>query len=283
MSRDETPRILPAPPLAYTLYSAAPLSQGPQPTLVQLSVKRNGVIDVDAWFERHGLELPVWEIVGPAPTHPRLPPPALRGKLLDPFATEPPPKKPLPPEIPATFAGGSIVEAIRGPGCSIAIYRVGHDEHRVVVRDDAGELLGAFDLSAYGHVPADGGHSRQHVEWAQVQDGVLFVSTRHLGYASDSGGLNAFITAIALPTGDLYWRSESLVSNSYTFLVRDGWIITGYGFTAEPDFLFVIDGKTGEVVQRMPMKSGPEYILEKDGVLHVRTYDRDYRLTMRTK
>lgn len=51
MSRDETPRILPAPPLAYTLYSAAPLTQG-------------------------------------------------------------------------------------------------HDEHRVVVRDDVGELLGAFDLSA---------------------------------------------------------------------------------------------------------------------------------------
>jgi len=45
----------------------------------------------------------------------------------------------------------------------------------------------------------------------------------------------------------------------------------------------VLDGKTGEVVQRLPVKSGPEYILEKDGVIHVRTYDHDYRLKVETK
>ena len=51
---------------------------------------------------------------------------------------------------------------------------------------------------------------------------------------------------------------------------------SGYGFTAEPDFLFVLDMKTGEVVEKTKVKSGPEVILDKSGELYVRTYDHDY-------
>ncbi len=294
MSREQpspTLLTLPAPPFAYTLKSEAPITQGPRPTLAQRSVKRNAIIDEDKWLERNGLALPTWDVP---------PDPALAGKLpfgaiprppgAKPLPTPPappappPPRNPLPSEIPVELAGVRIEKAIRTPGGSIAIYPVGSfEQHGVVVYDDAGKVLGAFDLSAYAHVPGDTGHSRQDVEWAQVQDGVLFVSTFHMGYASDSGGLNGFITALDLPTGELLWRSEPLVSNSHDFLVRDGWIITGYGFTAEPDFVLVLDGKTGEVVQRMKLESGPDMILEKDGVIYVRTYDRDYELLAKTK
>jgi hypothetical protein len=286
MSREDPElHMLPAPPTSYTLYAEAPLRQGPKPTLVVRSAKRNGIIDEAAWFTRNGLSLPIWDI----PPRTRSPKIVRRplGILHKPVAPPPPlgsSGDPLPPEIPTTLHGGALIEAIRAPGRSIAIYEHGdYHRHRVVVRDEAGEVLGALDFSAYAHVPGDGGHSRQEIEWAWVEDGVLFVSTRHLGYATDSGGLNAFLTAIELGSAQLLWRSEPLVSNSYTFLVRDGWIITGYGFTAEPDFLFVLDGKTGEVVQRLPVKSGPEHILEKDGVIHVRTYDRDYRVAVETK
>lgn len=277
--------IVSAPPTVYTLKSEAPITQGPKPTLVQRSVKRNAIIDEDKWLERNGLEMPTFDRPprpggplgllrkpGGAPIPPRALPPA------------PPPDDPLPPEIPIELAGARIVEAIRSTPFSIAIYPVGSFEHHgVVVRDDTGKLLGALDLSAFAHVPGDTGHSRQDIVWAQVQDGVLFVSSFHMGYASDSAGLNAFITALDPTTGELLWRSEPLVSNSRNFLVRDGWIITGYGFTAEPDFLFVIDGKTGEVVQRMKVKSGPDMILEKDGIIYVRTYDRDYEIVAKTK
>jgi hypothetical protein len=278
--------IVSAPPTVYTLTSEAPITQGPKPTLVQRSVKRNAIIDEDKWLERNGLEFPTWD--RPARTgsggHPfaHLRPPG--APPLPPFPPAPPPRNPLPPEIPVALAGAHIATAIRSTPFSIAIYPVGSFElHGVVVRDATGKLLGALDLSAYAHVPGDTGHSRQDVRWAQVQDGVLFVSTFHMGYASDSGGLNAFITALDLATGELLWRSEPLVSNSSNFLLRDGWIITGYGFTAEPDFLFVLDGKTGEVAQRMKVKSGPEMILEKDGIIYVRTYDRDYEVVAKTK
>ena len=126
--------------------------------------------------------------------------------------------------------------AIRGADHSIAIYSAGAVRGRsVVVRDAFGESLGAVDLSAW---PPD-----QELHWAAVEDGVLFLCTYHMTYASSTAGNNAFLTAVALGTGELLWQSEPLVCNTWNFLLRDGWIISGYGFTAEPDHLFVLDAK----------------------------------------
>jgi hypothetical protein len=259
MTRPEPePTMLAAPPLAYTLRAEAPLShQGPQPKLELRRVVRNGITDMDAWFLGHGLSLPTWML--PSTT---------------PFGTARPGSSgdPLPAEIPTELAGFALTEAIRGADHSIAFYST-HGGDSVVVRDAIGDSLGAFGLAAW---PPD-----QKPQWAQVQDGVLFLGTYHMTYASSTAGKNAFITAIALRTGELLWQSEPLVCNTWNFLLRDGWIISGYGFTAEPDFLYVLDAKTGEVAQRKPLKSGPEVILENGGTLYVRTYDRDYEFAIR--
>lgn len=238
-------RLLPLPPFAYTLRAEAPVAhQGPRPTLEQRSAKRNAIIDTDAWFFAHGLALPIWELPRSGGT--------------------------LPSQIPESFRGRTIVEAIRGVDHSIAIYSapMGPRRRTLVVRNDAGDALAALDFSAWPH--------EQEVHWAQLQDGVLYVCTYHMTYATSTGGLNAFITALELGSGELLWQSEPLVCNVQDFLLRDGWILSGYGFTAEPDFLFVLDMKTGKVVKKKKVKSGPEVILEKSGELYVRTYDHDY-------
>lgn len=261
MSRpDPEPKLLAAPPLGYTLRTEAPLShQGPQPRLELRSVKRNAITDVDAWFLAHGLSLPTWEVPSTSPFGGRSP-----GSSGD----------PLPAEVPTTFMGHALGTAIRGADHSIAIYSAGAVRGRsVVVRDAFGESLGAVDLSAW---PPD-----QELHWAAVEDGVLFLCTYHMTYASSTAGNNAFLTAVALGTGELLWQSEPLVCNTWNFLLRDGWIISGYGFTAEPDSLFVLDAKTGEVATKKKLASGPEVILEKGGTLFVRTYDRDYEFVMR--
>jgi hypothetical protein len=58
-------------------------------------------------------------------------------------------------------------------------------------------------------------------------------------------------------------------------------LICGYGFTAEPDFLYVLERATGKTVSKVPLKSGPDFLIEKDGELFVRTYDTDYVFTVR--
>src|SRR5690606_15984352 len=208
---------------------------------------------------RNGLALPAWEIPGRT---------TWSGS---PVGTG----DPLPAEISTTLGSRTLAEAIQGIDHTIAIYDDPSGERRrqVVVWDPSGDSLGAFDLSGW---PYD-----QELRWAQVQEGVLYMCTAHMTYASSTGGLNAFITAISLPTGDALWQSDPLVCNSWSFLLRDGWIISGYGFTAEPDFLYVLYMKTGEVVERKKLKSGPEVILEKGGTLFVRTYDRDYEFVVR--
>jgi len=46
-------------------------------------------------------------------------------------------------------------------------------------------------------------------------------------------------------------------------------IVAGYGFTREPDFLYLLDRRTGKALDR------PEVIKLRRAHLHVRTYDHD--------
>jgi len=116
----------------------------------------------------------------------------------------------------------------------------------------------------------------QTPRWAQMQDGVLYVSHGHRTYAKSSGGKNAFISAIEVESGRLLWQSAPLVANSLNFLLLDGHIITGYGFTAEPDFIFMLDQATGKTESKTPIKSGPNFFFLRERQLFVRTYDTDY-------
>lgn len=75
----------------------------------------------------------------------------------------------------------------------------------------------------------------------------MVVQTSHLGYASDSANRNGYLTAIDLDTGKVRWHSPSLVANAGNFLVVNGMIVSGYGFTAENDWLYLLDAKTGRV------------------------------------
>lgn len=106
---------------------------------------------------------------------------------------------------------------------------------------------------------------------------MLYVAHGHRTYAKSSHGMNAYLTAIDLRSGKPLWHSAPLVANAtnFTFL-DDDHLVTGYGFTAEPDFLYVLRAKDGAAVAKIPLKSGPSYLLRKDGRLFVRTYDRDY-------
>ncbi|MEM7157996.1 MAG: hypothetical protein AAF799_34460 [Myxococcota bacterium] len=254
---------LSAPPFGYTLVREAPVSStGPQPKLKRTSAKRNAVTDVDAWFASVGLSLPVISSARPGG----------------------PPSPSLPETIPDEFLGEAFVTALSDPGGhTISFY--GRGKHLAVVRDSKGDSLGAFDFTAFEHspkdVPADRGFTSQEPVWAQVSDGVLYVCTGHRTYAKSSGGLTAFVTALELPTGELLWQSDPLVCNSRNFLLDDGWLITGYGFTAEPDFIYVLDMKTGKTVSKQKLESGPDVFLRKDDTLYVRTYNRDYEFTVR--
>ncbi len=134
------------------------------------------------------------------------------------------------------------------------------------------------------YVDTDRYYVDENIKHAVSKDGILYICMAHNTYAS-SAMHNAYI--MALDMNDDYrviWKSEPLTCNANNFAVEGNSIICGYGFTNEPDYLYVLDRFTGERVETVKLKTGPEYFFVKDFEtdssverrLYVRTYDTNY-------
>lgn len=108
---------------------------------------------------------------------------------------------------------------------------------------------------------------------ACVRNGVLYACSIYNGYAMPG---TCYLVAYDLTSGEILWRSEDQTCNSMNFIVKDGVIFCGYGFTAEPDYIYQISARTGKVLSRTPVKKMPDLFAEKDGQLYVHTYSYDY-------
>lgn len=142
----------------------------------------------------------------------------------------------------------------------------------------------AFDFRRYAWppriAPGDREFVYEQVVWAKEADtGLLYVETAHSTYARSSYGLNGYLNAIDLKTKKLRWRSPALVANADNFVLLGGVIVSGYGFTDEPDYLYAIDRANGHVVGRVLLPTGPERIVRHGNLLTVDTYD--HRVTVR--
>jgi hypothetical protein len=251
------PAVLPRPPFAYFYQGAKP--PAPHAKLVKVAEKPNRITDVDRWFQTNNIQ---W--------------PALDGDRLSRGD-----RGRLPPAIPDEFAGNRLVRAIISPPLVLAIYGKDFADGRYLVGYDSvrGSFAFAFDFKNYivppAYLTADRAFVDEPVQWALVTGSILFVSNFHRTYARSSKGLNGYITAIDLTSSQVLWRSRPLVANAASFIVVGDVLITGYGFTAEPDFLYLLNRRSGAVIQTIPLRSGPEYLALKKDVLLVRTYNTD--------
>jgi hypothetical protein len=219
----------------------------------------------------------------PAPTvlpKPAFPPPAgevgegtsrlvlVSSRYRDPARL--PPDRPGPPRwVPKSYRSEQLESAIRQRGALFLVYG-----GRMLVGANPRNqgLRYGLDLTAYMRPPKGG--ELEPVTWAREVDGILYVSNSHLTYASATKGRNAYVSAIDLARRKTLWRSPALVANARTFVVTDDLIVAGYGFTAEPDFLYLLDRRTGKVLDRLAVASAPEVIKLRGDTVHVRTYDR---------
>ena len=243
---DWSAKLLPAPSFPEAPPSAPARGQGPR--LEPVSSRPNEIIDEDAWFTRNGLPRPE----------------------RDPGS--------LPEDIPRQFRDATLVRAFTGGDSLFLLYGKDFGDLRYLMAADPKTFAFkyGYDFQRWEHPPEETGEfTNQRVLWAVEQGGILYVSHGHSTYAKESRGRNAYLTAIDPKSDEILWRSPPLVANAHTFIVLGDLIVSGYGFTAEPDFLYLIDCKTGEVAGRHPLKTGPEQIVLQDGLLYVRCYDRD--------
>ncbi|HWO17583.1 MAG TPA: hypothetical protein VNO30_02365 [Kofleriaceae bacterium] len=96
----------------------------------------------------------------------------------------------------------------------------------------------------------------------EIQDirlagGVLYFNEACQSYAQGAGGQCSSLVAVDPAARKVLWRTQPLVSNG-RFVVRGCYVIAGYGFTAEPDHVFLVSRATGQVLQDVPLASAPE-------------------------
>lgn len=253
------------PPFGYALLRRPEdeITASPAPSLKKRSEKRNRITDDHAWFAANELALPTVEV----------------------------------PEHQCPCKGGPFAWLDTPEGRERLAVGIDHGDHAIGIYGDPVEarwvaLYGSdrhleriFDFGSFltppSYVEEDRAHVRGRVAWAERVGDVLYVATSHPTYAKSSHGSNAFLTAVDAKRGTLIWQSEPLVSNATNFVVWNGFVLTGYGFTSEPDFVFALDARTGETRRKVPVKSGPTYLIRKGELLHVRTYDTDYVFDLR--
>ena len=108
---------------------------------------------------------------------------------------------------------------------------------------------------------------------AYLKDGIFYGASVANGYAQPN---TCFMFAYDLKNEKLLWRSADQSYNSMNFVVEGDVLICGYGFTAEPDYLYQINRNTGEIIDRLLLKKMPDLIVEQDGKLYVHTYSYNY-------
>lgn len=213
-----------------------------------LTDKANQVTDEDAWWLDNELESPFL-------------------KVPNSFMKE---SGELPAGIPATVKNQMVVTASQEGDRPFAIYGTNFSEGTRV-------LLFEKDLSKASHGLdfAEWLPQGFRVNWVQVRGETLYLSYGINGYAKEVSGKTAYMAAVNLADYSVLWRSEPLVANAANFVILGNTIVAGYGFTAEPDYVFTLNRLTGKTESKLKVASGPEVFVVKGEKLYVRCYNRD--------
>ena len=100
---------------------------------------------------------------------------------------------------------------------------------------------------------------KTHLEIQDIRlaGGILYFNEACQGYSAAAKGKCSSLVAVEPKSQRVLWRTPPLTSNG-RFVLRDCYMIAGYGFTNEPDALHVVDRGSGAIVQTIRVASAPQ-------------------------
>jgi len=188
---------------------------------------------------------------------------------------------PVPNYVPAGIEGLELSQLLATPTGHFALYRdyYGDAAHPGCATSNPSEnchyrgqhynrdgtVTADIELNALMHRPE---HLR--IDDLAVVGNVLYLTLACQSYAREADKRCSNVVAVDISRIPLQvqWRSKYLVSNSELVPVGD-YLVTGYGFTSETDFLYVLDRRTGRIALRVMIPASPEQIVVKGDVLEV--------------
>ncbi len=145
---------------------------------------------------------------------------------------------------------------------------------RAVLFGGEGERLWDLKLNRFLTRP-------DHLEIQDIRysEGKLYFNEACQSYSREAEGRCSSVVRLDPRRGEVEWRTPPLTSNNI-FLPYGPYIIAGYGFSGEPDHLYLIERNSGESVARQELDSAHSYLEVKDGQLVVVTYNSVYTLRL---
>lgn len=141
--------------------------------------------------------------------------------------------------------------------------------HRVVHLNTQRELFWNINLHAIVR------EKQYSVDDIRYENNILYFNAVCLSYAKEQKGKCSTLYAYDTEHKHLVWHSKYLTSRNI-FILTEHFVITGYGFTAEPDYLYILRKKDGNVLKKIKLDSALEYLEIKENTLHIITYNRHY-------
>ncbi len=141
--------------------------------------------------------------------------------------------------------------------------------------DDGDGPRWSLDLGTVMSRPSD-----LEVQDLRYADGVLYFNEACASYSRQAKGRCASLIAWDPATQQVLWRTKPLTSNG-RFLVHGELLISGYGFTGEPDAVFLVSRATGRVLSKQRLRTAHETLAVDGDVLSVVEYSgktRRFRL-----
>lgn len=194
---------------------------------------------------------------------------------------------PVPAHVPAGFDNLELFDLIPTRDGHLAIYRdmFGHGDTPGCSANAPWEnctWLGRFytnDGEQRNQINFNGFmHRADHLRVGDVAivDDIVFFNLACQTYAANANKECSAVHALRMSATslDVLWKSKYLASNTQLLAVGD-FLITGYGFTDEKDFIHVIAQKDGKIVQKIPVKKAPEKFELNEDVLAVWLYDAE--------
>lgn len=128
-----------------------------------------------------------------------------------------------------------------------------------------------FEFTAYG---------TGDISYCVISDGILYFTVVEGNIGEKS---SARLYAFSIDEKKQIWKSDSGVAHG-NFIVRGNHILTHYGFTAEDDFLCVIDRGNGKTLKKEKLKTAANRLIEEeDGSITVPAYTGVYRYSFTEK
>jgi hypothetical protein len=180
---------------------------------------------------------------------------------------------PIPAYIPKTLGTLELFVLDEADGGDLALYREPYDLGSCGL-GNAGNC--AYEVRFYSHAKLAwklalndvlSRPDQLEIQDIRLADGVLYFNEACQSYSADARGKCSSLVAVDPRTKRTLWRTEPLISNS-RFAIRGCYIVAGYGFTAEPDALYLVERTTGKVRQKVRVSKAPE-AMALDGAKHL--------------